>query len=74
MVFRRSKEMNLSKDLEHHKAKYEAKHKQAAFINGQPTIDFTESIIRVMNYYLKESNEVDLYLSAAMLEIKAELI
>ncbi len=66
--------MNLSKELEHHKAKYETKHKKPAFINGQPTIEFTESIIRVMNYYLKESNEVDLYLSAAMLEIKAELI
>jgi len=65
--------MNLSKELEHHKAKYEAKHKQAAFINGHPTIEFTESIIRVMNYYLKESNEVDLSFAAATLALEAEL-
>lgn len=66
--------MNISRELQDHKEKYEAKYKKPAFEKGQPTIEFAESIVRVLNYYLEESNEVDLWLSTAMLEIKAELI
>lgn len=65
--------MNLSKELEHHKAKYETKHKKLAFEKGQPTIEFTESIIRVMNFHNSNFIKADLLRSTSLIDREAEL-
>jgi len=54
--------------------RYTAKYNRPAIENGQPTLHFTEGLVKIAEHHLKTSIGVEVHHKSDLLFIKAELL